>query len=121
MFDTVGKKPIRTQGYRHMLTPVLGSLGIPRIPWLERIGIQRKAVKEFCFYDTAINDYIENAFQALALDEHRAAFSPAVWEKARSGRTVSNKSTGRKFESDISLESSPGLVSRGPFECWRRV
>jgi hypothetical protein len=31
--------------------------------------------------DTTLTDNIVNAFQALALDEHRAPFSPAVWEK----------------------------------------
>lgn len=40
-------------------------------------------MKEFLFYDTTINNHIEYAFQALALDEHRSAFSPAVWEKPR--------------------------------------
>lgn len=33
------------------------------------------------FYDTKLSPGIENAFQALALDERRTAFTPAVWEK----------------------------------------
>lgn len=33
------------------------------------------------FYDTSLSDCIENAFQALALDERRSSFSPALWEK----------------------------------------
>jgi len=65
----------------------VGSLGIPRIEWLERLHLQTKSTKEYLFYDTALNDHIENAFQALALDEHRAAFSPAVWEKPRGNET----------------------------------
>ncbi|KAG5974966.1 hypothetical protein E4U55_007930 [Claviceps digitariae] len=43
----------------------VGSLGIPKIPWLEKLG---------------------HAFQALALDETRAPFSPAVWERPRRDR-----------------------------------
>ncbi|KAL9612305.1 MAG: hypothetical protein Q9167_003084 [Letrouitia subvulpina] len=65
----------------------VGSLGIPRIGWLERIGLQRKSVKEFLFFDTSLDNSIENAFQALALDEYRTAFSPAVWEKREGNMT----------------------------------
>lgn len=65
----------------------VGSLGIPRIEWLERLRLQTKSTKEFLFYDTSLNNNIEHAFQALALDEHRAAFSPAVWEKPRGNET----------------------------------
>ncbi|MCJ1409057.1 hypothetical protein MMC19_003134 [Ptychographa xylographoides] len=65
-----------------------GSLGIPRIPWLEAVGLQRRSVKEYNFYDTSLGNCIENAFQALALDERRASFQPTVWEKARHNKTV---------------------------------
>ena len=53
----------------------VGSLGIPRIPWLERLHLQTRSTKEYLFYDTNLNNRILNAFQALALDEHRASFS----------------------------------------------
>lgn len=53
----------------------VGSLGIPRIPWLERLHLQTRSTKEYLFYDTNLNNHIQNAFQALALDEHRASFS----------------------------------------------
>jgi len=42
------------------------------------------------FYDTKLSNCIENAFQALALDERRSAFAPAVWEKPRGNNTVSS-------------------------------
>lgn len=35
----------------------------------------------FKWHDTALSDRIEHAFQALALDETRAPFSPAIWER----------------------------------------
>lgn len=47
-----------------------------------------KSTKEKLFYDTSIQNCIENAFQALALDESRASFSPALWEKPRGNTTV---------------------------------
>ena len=52
--------------------------------------LQSKKMKEYKFYDTAIGNCIDNAFQALALDERRGSFSPAVWEKPRGNMTVPN-------------------------------
>ncbi|MCJ1420658.1 hypothetical protein MMC32_007017 [Xylographa parallela] len=66
----------------------VGSLGIPRVPWLEGLGLQSRAMKEYRFFDTSLSNCIENAFQALALDERRAAFVPAVWEKSSSNKTT---------------------------------
>jgi Uncharacterized alpha/beta hydrolase domain (DUF2235) len=37
--------------------------------------------KAFAFVDTKIEPHIENAFQALALDERRRTFQPTIWEK----------------------------------------
>ncbi|GAB7350623.1 hypothetical protein MBLNU459_g1188t1 [Dothideomycetes sp. NU459] len=65
----------------------VGSLGTPRVGWLERIGVQSSASKRMGFYDTTLSNCIENAFQALALDERRFSFSPAVWEKMPSNTT----------------------------------
>lgn len=76
---------------RHWLTLFfrdLGSLGIPRVGWLEKIGLHSRSTKEYLFYDTSLSNCIENAFHALALDEHRNSFSPAVWEKPRGNKTV---------------------------------
>lgn len=61
----------------------VGSLGLPEIAWLARLGI-RPSRKEMRFYDTKLSDRIEYAFQALALDENRPPFSPTVWGRGRS-------------------------------------
>ncbi|PVH99086.1 hypothetical protein DM02DRAFT_565144, partial [Periconia macrospinosa] len=66
----------------------VGSLGTPRVGWLTRVGLQSQESKEMSFYDTKLSSCIENAFQALALDERRTAFSPAVWEKPPGNRTT---------------------------------
>lgn len=57
----------------------VGSLGIPVHPWLQRI-LGRTAFQEYQFYDTKLGNHVLNAFQALALDELRAAFVPTLWE-----------------------------------------
>ncbi|KAF2097482.1 hypothetical protein NA57DRAFT_67001 [Rhizodiscina lignyota] len=65
----------------------VGSLGIPRVGWLTKVGLQTAESDRMQFYDTKISNRIENAFQALALDEKRSAFAPAVWEKPPGNRT----------------------------------
>ncbi|EEU46562.1 uncharacterized protein NECHADRAFT_38858 [Fusarium vanettenii 77-13-4] len=50
----------------------VGSLGIPR------------------WHDTSLSDKIEHAFQALALDETRPPFSPAVWERRPENRLTTD-------------------------------
>ena len=75
--------PVRVIG----VWETVGALGTPRIGWLEKLGIQSSATKRTEFYDTHLSDCTENAFQALALDEHRAAFSPTLWEKMPGNKT----------------------------------
>lgn len=65
----------------------VGSLGIPRVGLLQNIGLQRDESREMAFYDTKLSWNIENAFQALALDENRASFVPALWEKPEGNKT----------------------------------
>lgn len=57
----------------------VGALGIPVHPWLQRI-LGRTAFQEYQFYDTKLGNHVEYAFQALALDELRSAFTPTLWE-----------------------------------------
>lgn len=59
----------------------VGALGTPKVGWLKRLGLQSSTQKELSFYDTSLGNCIENAFQALALDERRFAFQPTLWEK----------------------------------------
>jgi len=66
----------------------VGSLGTPRFGFLQKLGLQMAESKEMSFYDTKLSSCVENAFQALALDERRSAFSPAIWEKPEGNRTT---------------------------------
>ncbi|RMD42233.1 hypothetical protein DV735_g2881, partial [Chaetothyriales sp. CBS 134920] len=56
----------------------VGSLGIPMIGILPQ-----PPSTDFAFVDTKVEPNIEYAIQALALDEHRRAFTPTVWEKPK--------------------------------------
>ncbi|MBB3695195.1 DUF2235 domain-containing protein [Sphingomonas sp. BK580] len=53
----------------------VGALGIPfgNIPGLSR--------RRFLFHHTRLSTIYENAFHALAIDEHREAFRPALWTR----------------------------------------
>lgn len=66
----------------------VGALGVPKVGWLTRLGLQSEAMKELRFYDTSLSNCIEFAFQALALDERRFAFQPTLWEKFDDNPTV---------------------------------
>lgn len=66
----------------------VGALGTPKIGWLTRLGFQNMAMRELSFYDTSLSNCIEYAFQALALDEQRYAFPPALWEKLEGNTTT---------------------------------
>jgi len=81
-------------------------------------------MKAFQFYDTTLDDFVENAFQALCLDEKRAAFSPALWEKTRDCTTVSVQISYTQALPSSSrcymIEPKAGLVPRRPFQRrWR--
>ncbi|ORY14348.1 hypothetical protein BCR34DRAFT_239230 [Clohesyomyces aquaticus] len=76
--------PIRAIG----VFDTVGSLGAPRVGWLTKVGLQSSESKENSFYDTKLSHCVENAFQALALDEKRSAFSPAIWEKPEGNKTT---------------------------------
>ncbi len=60
----------------------VGSLGIPIGPlgWLSR------RVLRLQFHDVQLSTFVENAFQALAIDERRRAFQPAIWEQQAEAR-----------------------------------
>lgn len=68
----------------------VGNLGIPRTGLDAFVGRDRK-LRDYQFSDTRIHPCVEHAFQALALDEQRAPFSPALWEKQSDNTTTNLK------------------------------
>jgi len=52
----------------------VGALGIPLrgLRWLNRHDDQ--------FHDTELSGCVRNAYHALAIDEHRCSFDPAIWD-----------------------------------------
>lgn len=56
----------------------VGALGIP----LNGLRLVNLFNRRFQFHDTALSTKVHGAFQALAIDEKRGPFRPAVWEQA---------------------------------------
>jgi hypothetical protein len=89
VWETVGKTSLRM--LRLNVLTLAGALGIPVNPWFQKHFGLPGFLHEYKWLDTKLSDNVENAFQALALDEHRAPFSPAVWEKPEGSHTVSQR------------------------------
>jgi hypothetical protein len=58
----------------------VGALGIPINPILQETFGLPAFLRDYRWFDTRLDIRVRHAFQALALDEHRAPYSPAVWE-----------------------------------------
>jgi uncharacterized protein (DUF2235 family) len=54
----------------------VGALGIPVGGLLQIIN------KRWAFHDMTLSSWVDNAFQALAIDEHRKPFQPSVWDRS---------------------------------------
>jgi uncharacterized protein (DUF2235 family) len=68
----------------------VGSLGIPdTASWFPY------ARSRYQFHDTELSSIVKYAYQALALDEHRADFAPALWTRnpytVKPGETLTSK------------------------------
>jgi len=55
----------------------VGALGIPDLGF----GLARLFNRRYRFHDTDLSTRVAAAFQALAIDEHRRPFRPAVWSQ----------------------------------------
>lgn len=59
------------------------AVGVPNMTLFSKLGIRHPG-SEFKFRDTELDPSVKHAFHALALDEKRNPFSPAVWERSDS-------------------------------------
>jgi len=55
----------------------VGALVIP----IGILGAITRDVLHLQFHDVNLSSYVDNAFQALAIDEKRAAFRPSIWQQ----------------------------------------
>ncbi|KAH6666785.1 hypothetical protein B0J14DRAFT_434891, partial [Halenospora varia] len=86
----------------------VGALGWPNNTHIDVTA----ANAPYAFHNTEVHPSIENAFQALALDEHRAAFPPTLWSLPKP--TPKTEEEG-KFEKEkgIAFQKTTNLI-----QCW---
>ncbi|OJD30832.1 peptidoglycan binding domain containing protein [Diplodia corticola] len=88
----------------------VGALGIPTIALLQRIGLPAfladplMTPNPYRFTDTTIGKNVRYAFQALALDERRSAFTPTIWEQPDSDSDDDNDESTRPGSSRTVLK-----------------
>ncbi|KAK2035490.1 hypothetical protein LX32DRAFT_700288 [Colletotrichum zoysiae] len=82
VFDTVGALGIPGFG----LFESIDTLGIPATKWAKpalNLVIQYlsfSGLDKIGFHNTSLSPYIEHAYHALSLDEHRKPFTPTLWK-----------------------------------------
>jgi hypothetical protein len=57
----------------------VGAMGVP----IARFPMPRFIKKYYGFHSTDLNKHVKNAYQALAIDEHRGPFQPVVWTRTK--------------------------------------
>ena len=67
----------------------VGSLGVPSLK-LFGFSLHTDTTVEYSFVNTELAPNVENAYQALALDEVRSAFTPTIWEKPGPNQVLKN-------------------------------
>jgi len=100
VFDTVGALGLpfeiadrRTDARE---TPIWNTLSDRLRNWLDRLGDRlRRPVKGF--HDTTLNDIVEEAYHALAIDERRSFFRPTLWTQAP-GQASKRGESGDAFQ-----------------------
>jgi len=55
----------------------VGELGIP----IEVFDVINRDILNCQFYDVELSSYVDNAYHALAIDEHRKPFLPTLWKQ----------------------------------------
>jgi uncharacterized protein (DUF2235 family) len=70
----------------------VGALGIPLSVW--KMYNQRK----YKFHDVKLSSHVCHAYQALAIDERRALFSPTLWEKSDTVKADPNHPQHKNME-----------------------
>jgi uncharacterized protein (DUF2235 family) len=76
VFDTVGSLGVPSSFERLLEGAGLDTLSM----WLDRTIQER-----YRFHDASLSSIVDNAFHALAIDEHREVFQPTLWDP-HSGR-----------------------------------
>ena len=73
----------------------VGALGIPLR------GFRALTQREFQFHDTNLSKSVKYAFHALAVDEHRGPFAPAIWKTPAASGQIAKQAWFAGAHSDV--------------------
>jgi uncharacterized protein (DUF2235 family) len=88
----------------------VGSMGIPA----RRFSRDGSWMKKYGFHDERLTTMVENAYQALAIDEKRGTFKPVIWhdpEAPKPDSTEANKSDDDLIKQHPACFAESGSVS----------
>ncbi|KAG9002322.1 hypothetical protein FRB93_011748 [Tulasnella sp. JGI-2019a] len=94
----------------------VGAMGLPEFWWVEKLGLNN----EHKFRDVELSDNVENAFHAMALDDHRTVFTPALWHLPKT-TTVSERlydAQYRGVRNKKNFHSQNGRTMPNLVQCW---
>lgn len=103
-------------------------------PWLRRVKIKALVVydtvsslglpnpfvaRPMSFVGKRVPKMVQYAFQALALDERRAAFKPVIWEPVEDNKKESSQTESPgSHPQNASVEEDSGSVTTVVKQCW---
>ena len=82
----------------------VGALGVPlgEVPVLKRIS------RKWTFHDTKLSSTVDAAYQALAIDEQRGPFRPAIWEPQPDSEKQENQTVEQVWFSGVHSDVGGG-------------
>ena len=90
----------------------VGSLGIP-IKCFQQFN---KEILDCQFHDTELSSYVDYAYHALAIDEHRKPFLPTLWHQKESAR-LAGQIMEQVWFSGVHCDVGGGYNERGLSDC----
>jgi uncharacterized protein (DUF2235 family) len=71
----------------------VGALGVP----LGEVPVLRRISRKWTFHDTKLSSTVDAAYQALAIDEQRGPFRPAIWQPQADSEKRSYSAGGERW------------------------
>jgi uncharacterized protein (DUF2235 family) len=85
----------------------VGALGIPLPAW----RMYNRA--RYKFHDTKLSSTVDYAYQALAVDEHRANFAPVLWEASTNDEYGHTKAMEQRWFAGVHCDVGGGYPDMG--------
>ncbi|KAF0317060.1 peptidoglycan binding domain-containing protein [Colletotrichum asianum] len=105
----------------------VGALGIPYMSWTKQLSneIARRyqwlGVEEYGFHNPSLSRYIKHAFHALALDDHKTAFTPTLWRLPANDQKLRPLAAARERLAEILRRRIDGTEDGSIQDAWKAL